>query len=80
MQINEEFLFPGVVLWIQEIWAANFFFFLPRGENPHGSNENSNTIYRPDLTHCSDAVMRVVHSRLREIEVGAPGIVFPFQN
>lgn len=52
------------------------FFFLPRGENPHGSNENSNTIYRPDLTHCSDAG-EAVHSRLREIEVGA--LVFSFK-
>lgn len=79
-QINEEFLFPGVVLWIQELWAAIYFFilfFFTKGRKSYGSNENSNKIYRPDLTHCSDAE-EAVHSRLQEIEVEALVIAFPF--
>lgn len=35
--------------------GSDFFCFLPEGKNPHGSNENSNTIYRRDLTYSSDA-------------------------
>lgn len=30
-------------------------FFFTKGRNPYGSNENSNTIYRLDLTFSSDA-------------------------
>lgn len=50
-------------------------FFWPWRENPHGSNENSNTIYRSDLTHCLNAG-EAVHSRLRKVEARAPAIVF----
>lgn len=47
---------------------SDFFFFFTKGRNPHGSNENSKTIYRPDLTRSSDAGA-AKHSRFHEIEV-----------
>lgn len=45
-----------------------FFFFFTKGRNPHGGNENSNTIYRPDLT-CGSNAEAAEHSRFHEIEV-----------
>lgn len=46
--------------------------FLPRGENPHGRKENSNTIYGSDPAHGSDAGA-VAHSGREGKEVREDG-------
>lgn len=74
----KSFFFQVLYCGYKRFGSDFFIFFFTKGRNPHGSKENSNTIYRPDLTYGSDAGA-AVYSRLQEIEMRVLTIPFTFK-